>query len=40
MLKFVRVGVLRTYKIGILNHGKDEAFWDWAKYGVVYRQAF
>ena len=40
MLKFVPVGVLRPYKIRILNYGEKEAFWDGAQDGVVDRQGF
>jgi len=40
MLKCIRVGVLRAYKIGILNHGEEETFGDGAQDSVVYRQGF
>ena len=38
MLKFVGIRVHCAYKIGILNHGEEEPFWDGAQDGVVYRE--
>jgi len=35
MLKFVRVAVQRTDKIGVLNHGEQETFRNGTLYGVV-----
>ena len=40
MLKFVRFGVRRIYKIGVLNHSEQEAFWDGTEGSVVDRQGF
>jgi len=38
MLKFVRVGVKRAYKIGVLNHSEHETLWDGAQDGDVDRK--
>jgi len=38
--KFLGFRVHRAYKIGILNHGKEETFGDGAQDGVVDRQGF